>query len=140
MSTVEPLSLAPHEKAQQQTADNPLMPLLEKQRKAFLDRGISSAEERIAALKTLNKALAEYADELVKAVQADFGHRSPHETVMTEVLSTMGEIRITTGKIKNWMKPKTAPFSIMAGAPPARSSTSPRAWSASWAPGIILPS
>ncbi|MDY6942469.1 MAG: coniferyl aldehyde dehydrogenase [Pseudomonadota bacterium] len=111
MSNPEPLSISaiPHP---EDSAANPLLPILRKQQAAFLDRGISDYRTRIQALDTLNKAIGEYADELVKAVMADFGHRSPHETVMTEVLANMGEIRLTKGHIKKWMKPKKVPASI----------------------------
>jgi len=114
MSNPEPISIAPRPDLSRERHNNPYLPLLEKQHKAFLDRGVSSAEQRIDALKKLNKAIGAYADEMVKAVQADFGHRSPHETIVTEVLATMGEIRQTTGKIKKWMKPKTAAMSLAA--------------------------
>lgn len=43
---------------------------------------------------------------------ADFGHRSPHETVLTEVLANLGEIRLTKGHVKKWMKPHKVANSI----------------------------
>ncbi|HJO34658.1 MAG: coniferyl aldehyde dehydrogenase [Pseudomonadota bacterium] len=110
----EPITLAP--KSLHSDQSNPLLPLLERQRQAFLDRGISDHRQRAEMLTRLNEATAAYADELIRAVQADFGHRSTNETIVTEVLATMAEIRQTKGKIKKWMKPKRAEFSL-AGLP-----------------------
>ncbi|HEY9134974.1 MAG TPA: coniferyl aldehyde dehydrogenase [Pseudomonadales bacterium] len=105
MSTPQPISIKP-QKLGEVTADNPLRPFLEKQREAFKQRGIPSVEQRVENLETLAKAIGEYSDKLVAAVQDDFGHRSPHETIATEVLGALAEIRFTKGKIKKWAKAK----------------------------------
>ncbi len=112
MSTPQPISISGLARQQEASTQNPLLPLLQAQQKAFLDRGITDAKQRIEALSILGKAIGEYSDELVKAVMADFGHRSPHETVLTEVLANLGEIRLTKGHIKKWMKPKKVASSI----------------------------
>lgn len=116
MSTPLPVSIRPP-RSEEKTSDeaNPLLPLLEKQRDAFMQRGIPSVEDRVRALETLGKAVGEYSDKLVAAVQADFGHRSPHETYATEVLGVLAEIKMTKGKIKRWAKPKKPPFGGLPG-------------------------
>ncbi len=93
---------------------NPYLELLEKQKQAFLDRGISNLKQRKDALTKLSKALAKYSDDIITAVQEDFGHRSPHETILTEVLASQGEAALTKAKLKGWMKPHRAPSSISA--------------------------
>ena len=89
---------------------NPYLPLLDKQRNAFIEHGFPTAEERVAHLDTLARAVSAYADRLTEAVSADFGHRSEVETLATDVLAVLGEIKFTRGKIKKWMKAKKPPF------------------------------
>ncbi|MBV1872205.1 MAG: coniferyl aldehyde dehydrogenase [Gammaproteobacteria bacterium] len=117
MSTPSPaVSIRPPRSDEQVVKqENPLLPILEKQRSAFLQNGIPSVEERVRALETLGKAVGEYSDKLVAAVQADFGHRSPHETYATEVLGVLAEIKFTKGKIKKWAKPKKPAFGGLPG-------------------------
>ena len=74
MSSVEPLSIAPKEAPDESLQKNPLLPLLEKQRKAFLERGIMTAEQRVELLERLSKATCEYAEQLVKAVRRQCHH------------------------------------------------------------------
>ncbi len=93
---------------------NPLQPLLDAQRQAFLQQGISDWRTRVANLDKLAKAIYDHQDQIIKAVMADFGQRSPHETALTEVLSGLMEIRGTRNKIKKWMKPKKVPASLQA--------------------------
>ena len=86
--------------------------ILVKQKAAFLKRGFTSYEDRISALSTLQAAFGTYKQRIIDAVMSDFGHRSPHETSMTEVLATMGEIATTKRHLKKWMKHQKAPFSM----------------------------
>ena len=107
------LSIAPNEGDQDSNLEaNPLAPILEKQRQAFLSRPTMSAAERVDALETLAKASDEFGEQMVKAVQADFGHRSLHESIALEVMIAAAEIKLYKNKIKGWMKPKRAPINI----------------------------
>lgn len=106
MSSAELVSIRPPRPVEGGGATNPFLPLLERQRQAFRREATPSARERREALEKLARALGKHADRLVKAVQADFGHRSPHETLASEVLGALAEIRFTKGKIERWMKPK----------------------------------
>ncbi|MDY6932793.1 MAG: coniferyl aldehyde dehydrogenase [Spirochaetota bacterium] len=103
---------APTKRAGKSAAANPYMHILERQKAAFNTNDIRTYKERVDALMRLNKSLGEFSEELVSAIQADFGHRSHHETIITEVLASMAEIRITKAKLKGWMKHKKAPMSI----------------------------
>ncbi|MBV1884154.1 MAG: coniferyl aldehyde dehydrogenase [Pseudomonadales bacterium] len=107
------LSIAPSEEASYlNQEENPLSPILEKQRQAFLGRPMMSAAERVDVLETLAKASDEFGADMVKAVQADFGHRSLHESIALEVMITAAEVKLYKNKIKGWMKPKRAPTNI----------------------------
>ncbi len=110
MSTPQPISEAPLN----QEADH-LHSILDRQKAAFIKNGIPSYKDRINALNTLKSAIGQYRTQIVEAVMADFGHRSPHETLATEFLSPIGEIQMTKMKLKGWMKQKKAPFSLQAG-------------------------
>ena len=108
MSTPLPVSIKPP-KLGEVSADNPYLPILKKQQEAFINRGIPTVEQRVESLEILGRAVSEYSEKLVSAVQGDFGHRSPHETIATEVLGALGEIKSTKGKIKKWAKVKKPP-------------------------------
>lgn len=110
MSTPQPITEVPPS----QEADH-LRGILDRQKAAFIQRGIPSYKERINTLNTLKAALGEYRTQIVEAVSSDFGHRSPHETLATEFLSPVGEIQMTKMKLKGWMKQKKVPFSLQAG-------------------------
>ena len=81
-----------------------LRALLDRQRQAFNARPTSDHRERIARLDALAAGIGRHQQALVDAVMADFGHRSRHETLISEVISALGEIRFTKAKLKGWMK------------------------------------
>lgn len=64
-----------------------LAKLLARQRAAFLRDGPPSLAERRAKLKKLRAALLARRRDLEAAVDADFGHRSRHETAIMEMLA-----------------------------------------------------
>ncbi|MDY6942126.1 MAG: coniferyl aldehyde dehydrogenase [Pseudomonadota bacterium] len=114
--TADKTPIRPPKLTEVDNPQNPYLSILENQRQAILNDGFPSVERRVQALNTLAKAVGEYSDQLIKAVQADFGHRSAHETIASEVLGVLGEIKLTKGKIKRWAKPKRPPlFSGMPG-------------------------
>ncbi len=91
--------------------DNPLMPLLQAQREDFLRVGPPSYEQRIDSLKRLRQAIVDHHEQILEAVNADFGHRSRHETFFADVIGLLGEIRHTRKHLKKWMKPRRAGWS-----------------------------
>ena len=118
MSTPQPTSIRPPRLAEVDAQVNPYQAILDKQRRALRAQGFPDVTRRVAALEALARSLGAHADELVQAVQADFGHRSPHETIASEVLGALAEIRLTKGKIKGWAKPKRPP--LLSGLPGGR--------------------
>src|SRR5262245_55383191 len=60
--------------------------LLDTQRAAFLRDGPPSLAERRAKLKKLREALLARRADFEAALEADFGHRSRHETAIMEML------------------------------------------------------
>lgn len=118
MSTPQPTSIRPPRLAEVDAQPNPYQAILDKQRHALRTQGFPDVTRRVAALEALARSVGAHADELVQAVQADFGHRSPHETIASEVLGALAEIRLTKGKIKGWAKPKRPP--LLSGLPGGR--------------------
>ena len=80
--------------------DNPLLPMYQAQRAAFLRTGPTSYEQRIDSLKRLRQAIVDHHEQILEAVNADFGHRSRHETFFADVIGLLGEIRHTRKHLK----------------------------------------
>ena len=62
--------------------------MLTAQRHAFLRDGAPTIAQRKAALRHLRSAILAQRGALTAAVSADFGHRSPYETDILEILVT----------------------------------------------------
>ena len=90
---------------------NPLMPMLARQQEAFLRDGAPTYQQRLDKLRRLRESIVAHKDAIVEAVEADFGHRSRHETMLADVIGLLGEIRHNRKNLKRWMKPKKAHFS-----------------------------
>lgn len=60
------------------------MPIFKAQRAAFLRLGPTSYEHRIEALKRLRQSVVGHPERILDAVDADFGHRSRHETFFAD--------------------------------------------------------
>lgn len=80
--------------------------LLARQREAFLREGTPSIQRRKDRLARLRAAVLAYRDELEKAVSADFGHRSRHETAVMELVGVIQSIDYLTRKLRRFMRPE----------------------------------
>jgi coniferyl-aldehyde dehydrogenase len=92
------------------TPDNLIAPALraalEAQRQAYLAHPVPSLEERRADLSTLQRFIRENKDAICEAINADYGHRSRHETLLTEIAPAVDGIDHVLGKLRAWMKPQ----------------------------------
>jgi coniferyl-aldehyde dehydrogenase len=77
----------------------------EKQREAFR-RGAPDYARRIAALKTLEAAVLDHKDEIVRATNEDFGGRARQETLILELAPLVDGIRHTRRHLAKWMPPR----------------------------------
>ena len=83
-----------------------LMPLLRAQKQALLQERFPSAEVRIDRLNRLIDIHIQYKDKIIDALSSDFGGRSRIQSLVTDVVSTIGAIKYTRGKVKQWMRPQ----------------------------------
>ena len=79
---------------------------LELQRRAYLAHPVPSEAERQADLKQLARFIRAHRQALCDAVSADYGHRSQHETLLTEIGPALASIRHTRSQLGEWMKPQ----------------------------------
>ncbi len=89
-----------------------LKDILERQRRDFIKLGPPSAELRRERLSRLKAALMDNKDAFLEAVSADFGHRSKHETLLTDFVVTVEGIKHMQKHLAKWMKPEKRPTAI----------------------------
>ena len=84
----------------------PLEATLQRQRAAYLAHPVPTLDERRADLRQLQTFIRENRDALVAAVNADYGSRSSHETLFTEIFPVIDAVDHTLKHLKPWMKPQ----------------------------------
>ena len=85
-----------HKEAMQQVLDN--------QRRAYLEEGVVSAAVRKDRLERAVHLLKTHADRLVQAMREDFGHRSEHQSLFTDVAGSIGPLRHAQKHVERWMR------------------------------------
>ncbi|MEE9272146.1 MAG: coniferyl aldehyde dehydrogenase [Robiginitomaculum sp.] len=65
-----------------------------------------SYEKRIELLKALRKGIIARKAALITAVNEDFNGRSSHETILTDIIPTIGIIDYTIKRLRKWMRPQ----------------------------------
>ena len=78
--------------------------LLEKQRAAFIAEGFVSAETRLDRLERALSLLRDHQDEMADAIDQDFGNRSRHQSLMSDVYATMESFKGAKKHVRRWMK------------------------------------
>jgi coniferyl-aldehyde dehydrogenase len=79
--------------------------VLARQRAAFLHDGPPSLQERRSDLKKLRAAILARRAAIERALEADFGHRSRHETAMLELVSLVQGIDYLHRNLRRFMAP-----------------------------------
>jgi coniferyl-aldehyde dehydrogenase len=79
---------------------------LDRQREAYFAHPVPDLDERKADLRTLARFVHENEDALIAAVDADYGHRSRHETLLTEIGPVLASVRHTLAHLRRWMRPQ----------------------------------
>ena len=68
---------------------------------------------RKARLDALLTEVRDRREELVKAISADFGHRSWHESMTYDVLQVVSAIRYAKQNLRAWMAPEAVPMPVI---------------------------
>lgn len=84
----------------------PLQQLLDLQRNAFVREGEVALETRIDRLNRCIAMLVDHQTEICEAVNEDFGCRSRHVTLMTDIFTSVGSLKFVKKNLKKWMKPE----------------------------------
>ena len=79
---------------------------LKAQRAAYFAHPVPSFAERKADLLKLQAFIRDHRDALVEAVNADYGNRSRHETLFTEIYTVIDGVDHVLKHLKKWMKPQ----------------------------------
>lgn len=80
--------------------------ILARQHKAFLAEGPVSAETRIDRLDRAINLVFENQAALVDAMSADFGNRSRHQTLMSDIYNSIEGLKHVKKHVRGWMKPE----------------------------------
>src|SRR5579872_5508752 len=80
--------------------------VLERQRRAHLKDGPLSAEKRIDWLDRAIGLLVGHKDAIADALREDFGHRSVHATMLTDVSGSIAPLKYAKENLKRWMRPE----------------------------------
>lgn len=83
-----------------------LASVLYRQRRAYHDHPVPSLAERKADLNALARFIKENRQAIIDAISADFGHRSRHETLLTDIGPVLGAIRHAQHCLKQWIRPQ----------------------------------
>lgn len=94
-----------------------LREILLAQRASYLVEGIPSRETRLDRIHRFTLAILERADDIVEALNADFGNRSELASLGCDVVSIVGEVEQVRNKLEEWMADQEVPGSAEAGLP-----------------------
>ena len=83
-----------------------LLSTLAQQREAYRRHPVPTLAERKDDLKRLRSFVLDHQGELERAIAADYGHRSVHETRLCEIVPAVDGIKYTLRKMRRWMRPQ----------------------------------
>ena len=86
------------------TDPRPLEQALLAQRAAYRAAPVPSEAERRHDLQTLRRFVLEHREAICQAISRDYGHRSRHETELTEVMPVLKDIDHALKHLRGWMR------------------------------------
>ncbi|MFP1881667.1 coniferyl aldehyde dehydrogenase [Lonsdalea quercina] len=78
-------------------------------KRAHVQDGPASSELRRDRIERAIQLLTRHHQELEAAVRADYGHRSPYQTVMADILGTVNSLNYARENLAQWMQPDEQP-------------------------------
>ena len=94
---------------------DPILPLrqaLEQMRSAARADMTPSLAIRRDRLSRLLRMTKRHATDIIDAISADFGHRSPHETLIADLLAVDEAVKHAQRHVADWMRPRRIPTDI----------------------------
>jgi coniferyl-aldehyde dehydrogenase len=88
----------------EETPRSAMQEILERQRKAYLAEGVVSTATRVDRLERAIQVVKKHQKTFVEAMTQDFGHRSEHQSMFTDIASSVGPLRHAQQHLKNWQK------------------------------------
>ena len=92
---------------------------LDSQKRAKIAGGSVSAELRIDRLRRCVNILERGGDELIEAMQTDFGHRSVDQSKLADIDGAIGPLKGAIKHVRKWMRPEKRstmfPLNLMGG-------------------------
>ncbi len=100
MSASQEVAARPHDPgvAEKLTFD------FERQRAEYLKAPTPDYRQRREDLRTLKRLLGENREEIIAAINQDYGNRSRHETLFAEIITVIDSINDALKNLKSWMK------------------------------------
>ena len=89
--------------------------ILEIQKKAFIENGQPTYNQRLDSLKRCIALLETHDEQIVETLNEDFKNRSHQEIMTSEVIQSIRNLNFTIKNLKKWMKPMRRTPSFMAG-------------------------
>lgn len=88
-----------------ETTRETMAAVLERQKAAFVIARPEPLATRHDRLERCAKMLLEHGEAFASAMSADFGHRSHQQSMLTDVMPSLGAIRYSQKRMKAWTKP-----------------------------------
>lgn len=107
MNAVEP-SLSAHntENSSQSSDATMLSAAYQLQRQAYMQSPMPSIEERREHLRKLKAMVNDHREEMIEAINKDYGNRARQETLFAEIISVTDSINHAIKHVKKWAKPQ----------------------------------
>ncbi|WP_163937933.1 coniferyl aldehyde dehydrogenase [Paraferrimonas sp. SM1919] len=87
--------------------------VLQKQQQAFRETPYPALHSRRQKLESLKQAILINKDNLTAALSNDFGHRSVHDSMFTDIMPSILNINYILKNLKKWLKPSKRHSGLM---------------------------
>lgn len=80
--------------------------IVDRQKAAHIKEGAPSAERRIDWIDRAIALVVDNQKEIVEALSSDFGHRSHEQSLLADVMGSIGPLKHAKKHLRQWMKPE----------------------------------